>query len=732
MINPICPIRPISPITYMIRNTRTTMRAIFLGTAIIAVWGILGLNDAEAGTILQRPLYFGLNQGLVGYWSFDAPDMAGVAAYDRSGNNNNGTLTNGPVKTIGKIGQGMSFDGVNDWIDGITQPAIQTSPNRFTIVGILNPGNQTSRFITPNSAGIDHYIQYDPTNQRLDVGITEFADINNRLRSSTSGSMPIDTWTHWAVSINDKNIRIYINGVLNSEFNESIDIADWTGNWRIGQRGNSTLWYKGKLDEVRVYNRALSPDEIRRLYNMGATTKFNVSKKQDPSLNQGLVGLWTFDAPDMAGVTAYDKSGNNNNGTLTNGVKKAIGKIGQALNFDGSDDYVTFNANIPTENSTFTASMWVNPISGSGVFTKHNASGASGVGNQGFFLNYNLAGGRFYFYQYNSSGTYTSLGSTVGSALANQWVHYTMVRDVSGGNATITIYINGVRNASGTVNNIADMASQVLTLGKYSYTSAAYFNGLIDEVRVYNRALSPDEIKRLYNMGATTKFNVSKKQDPSLNQGLVGLWTFDAPDMAGVTAYDKSGNNNNGTLTNGVKKAIGKIGQALNFDGVNDYVSVADDSSLRMGTNSFAIVTWVNPASGGSAEYFVLRKSTAGQYSFSIYPIATTRRIYTYISDGTNSSNGTTGNSALPFDQWTHVVVMFNRDEGKVKVYLNGKNDGERDISNVTGAVDPTSSLNIGYYNGGTYEFRGLIDDVRVYNRALTPDEIKRLYNMGR
>ena len=500
MINPICPIRPISPITYMIRNTRTTMRAIFLGTAIIAVWGILGLNDAEAGTILQRPLYFGLNQGLVGYWSFDAPDMAGVAAYDRSGNNNNGTLTNGPVKTIGKIGQGMSFDGVNDWIDGITQPAIQTSPNRFTIVGILNPGNQTSRFITPNSAGIDHYIQYDPTNQRLDVGITEFADINNRLRSSTSGSMPIDTWTHWAVSINDKNIRIYINGVLNSEFNESIDIADWTGNWRSGQKGNSTLWYKGKLDEVRVYNRALSPDEIRRLYNMGATTKFNVSKKQDPSLNQGLVGLWTFDAPDMAGVTAYDKSGNNNNGTLTNGVKKAIGKIGQALNFDG----------------------------------------------------------------------------------------------------------------------------------------------------------------------------------------------------------------------------------------VNDYVSVADDSSLRMGTNSFAIVTWVNPASGGSAEYFVLRKSTAGQYSFSIYPIATTRRIYTYISDGTNSSNGTTGNSALPFDQWTHVVVMFNRDEGKVKVYLNGKNDGERDISNVTGAVDPTSSLNIGYYNGGTYEFRGLIDDVRVYNRALTPDEIKRLYNMGR
>ncbi|MBI4159564.1 LamG domain-containing protein [Candidatus Wolfebacteria bacterium] len=207
--------------------------------------------------------------GLVGFWSFNGPDLSGVTAYDRSGQGNNGTLINGPSIAIGKIGQALSFDGVNYWIDGITQPSIQISPNIFTIVGILNPGNQTSRFITPNSAGIDQYIQYDATNRRLDVGITEFADINNRLRSSTSGSIPIDAWTHWAVSINNKNIKIYINGVLNSEFNESIDIADWTGNWRIGQRGNSTFWYKGKLDEVRVYNRALNPDEVKRLYNMG-------------------------------------------------------------------------------------------------------------------------------------------------------------------------------------------------------------------------------------------------------------------------------------------------------------------------------------------------------------------------------------------------------------------------------------------------------------------------------
>src|SRR3989344_5969120 len=68
------------------------IHGIVLGIAIFSVWAVLGLNDAHAGTILQRPLYIGLNQGLVGFWSFDAPDMAGVTAYDRSGQNNTGTL----------------------------------------------------------------------------------------------------------------------------------------------------------------------------------------------------------------------------------------------------------------------------------------------------------------------------------------------------------------------------------------------------------------------------------------------------------------------------------------------------------------------------------------------------------------------------------------------------------------------------------------------------------------
>ena len=69
-------------------------------------------TDTHAAVIIQRPLYIGLTNGLVGSWSFDGPDMAGVTAYDRSGNANNGTLTNGPVRAVGRIGQALGFDGV--------------------------------------------------------------------------------------------------------------------------------------------------------------------------------------------------------------------------------------------------------------------------------------------------------------------------------------------------------------------------------------------------------------------------------------------------------------------------------------------------------------------------------------------------------------------------------------------------------------------------------------------
>jgi len=225
--------------------------------------------------------------GPVGWWKFD--ECQGNTAYDWSGLGNNGTINIGSSGTqtfvgtcttsntawsngaTGHTNSSLNFDGTDDYIK-INQPNFQTIPNSFTVTGFINPENQSGYLITPSSNGIDQHLGFDSGNQRLIVSIAESSDTNERSRYSTSGSVPSNKWTHFSVSINDKNIKIYINGVLNSEYNETINIGGWSSFWYIGQRSNSTNWYKGKMDDLRVYNYPLTSEQVKTLYNGGAVS----------------------------------------------------------------------------------------------------------------------------------------------------------------------------------------------------------------------------------------------------------------------------------------------------------------------------------------------------------------------------------------------------------------------------------------------------------------------------
>lgn len=149
-----------------------------------------------------------------------------------------------------------SFNGTSDYMT-LTHPPIQSSPNIFTIAAFIKPDDQNSMLVTPYSNGIDQYILYDNTNKRLAVNIAEGGDVNVRARYSKTGSVPLNTWTHFAVSIKNLHIKIFINGSLDSEYDETIPIANWDGVWYIGQRGNSTFWYKGQIDDLQIFGEAI-------------------------------------------------------------------------------------------------------------------------------------------------------------------------------------------------------------------------------------------------------------------------------------------------------------------------------------------------------------------------------------------------------------------------------------------------------------------------------------------
>ncbi len=437
------------------------------------------------------------NTGLVGYWSFN--EGSGLRAGDSSGLGDDGSLNGGPVWTTGKKGGALLFDGIDDWVNEIS-PAVSGVSNAFTVSGWIYPDNQYSRFLTPSANGIDNSIGYDNNNRSLEVFITEIADVNNRTRYSSVGSVPHNQWTHWAVSINGNNIKIYINGVLDSEYNEVISIAPWGGGgiWYLGQRGNSAFWFKGRLDDLRIYNRVLTLEEVRTIYRSNET-KANVS--QNTKATDGLVGYWTFNGKDVT-TTVADVIGSNS-GYLYNAATStmlSIGKVGQGIQHNGSSSYFKAGGQsvLGTANQAYSIALWANidPTESSGNIV--HVSLASD-GTNWCLPMINLNAGKISAISWTGG---PSRAADPATATTGDWHHIVHTWSAATG---LTLFVDGIQvaNTAQAVFSASGGSNYIFT----GFSPAActddrgYFNGKTDELRVYNKALSAAEVKQLYLMG---------------------------------------------------------------------------------------------------------------------------------------------------------------------------------------------------------------------------------------
>lgn len=202
---------------------------------------------------------------------------------------------------------------------------------------------------------------------------------------------------------------------------------------------------------------------------------------------------------------------------------------------------------------------------------------------------------------------------------------------------------------------------------------------------------------------------------PNLSKGLVGWWTMDEKDNLSPTGInDRSGNGNLGTLNGGVSKVSGKIGQGMKFDG-----NVSNDSKINCGLG-----TSLNLPS--RVTLFGKGYAAAGGYSMHIRSDGS---LWFEIddSDGTRHYYHPT-NIYLSTNKWVHVVATY--DGTTQRIYVNGVQDGTGQvISSDFGTA--SSHCTIGWVSGGDY-FTGSLDDVRVYNRALSTAEVQQLYKMGK
>ncbi len=216
-----------------------------------------------------------------------------------------------------------------------------------------------------------------------------------------------------------------------------------------------------------------------------------------------------------------------------------------------------------------------------------------------------------------------------------------------------------------------------------------------------------------------------------ISTGLVAHYTFDG------NTNDSSGNNNHGTAVGNPTYVTGQIGQALSFDGTDDDVEMGDpaDGSLDFGTGNFSISTWIkqDPVQVNDGGLGVVWKgaNTSPDAGYNLFYEADLDKVTCGVSD-TGTRVITVSNTTISDDVLVHVVTVTNRDNDTCNIYLNGVLDKSGDISAVTGSVDNTNAFRVGANAfTGSGEFTGDIDDVRIYNRALTAADITELYNLG-
>ncbi len=706
-----------------VQNTYVRTRGFLFASAILIPLFFFSVpTSTYAGSIINRPFYSALTDGLVGFWTFDGADVAATRAYDRSGFGNTATLSVSPLRTPGKIGQGFQFNGTSSYVEVPAATSINDLP-AMTISAWIYPrslgGSGIPRIVDKSSgtAPLSGWFFRLSTSNFLTFTV-DYDGATNLDRGSAT-AVKLNTWQHvlvtWDGSSSQTGIRMYINGAEVSY----TAVSDGVGN-RVADNGSKMAIgndaqangrvFDGTIDDVRMYNRVISADEIKRLYKMGGTFNIGVSRKD--TMTDNLVGYWTFDGEDVAGVTAYDRSGRGNNGTLTAGPVRAIGKIGQSLDFNGSTQYVS----VPSTSSLqitndIAVSAWVfldtNTSNDLAIVVKVNAATPD--------YTFYISASDFLAFYANGLGSILSTGTIVPDG---QWHHVLASRSGS----VMSFYKDGVAVGTSTFSgSFATNANALLIAGDTG--ASTFLDAKVDDVRIYNRALSVDEIKRLYKMGATFTIGVSRKD--TMTEGLVGLWTFDGTDVAGVTAYDRSGQGNNGTLTANPTRIIGRIGQALSFNGVDNYVNVPTASSLNIATD-ITMSAWVIRRTTGT-DVDVIVKTNGTTFDYSLYLLSGSDNIALFSNDGTPTNVSGTGN-ALTANKWHHIVAK--RSGSDVSFFIDGNAAG-------TGTMSGSFTANsfpvlVGSSNSGAGSFCDcVIDDVRLYSRALSTDEIKRLYNMG-
>ncbi|KKO20342.1 MAG: Ig-like domain-containing protein [Candidatus Brocadia sp.] len=427
-----------------------------------------------------------------------------------------------------------------------------------------------------------------------------------------------------------------------------------------------------------------------------------------------------------AGTTAGDSSVYDKDGTIS-GAAWTTGKEGGGLGFNGTSDYVT----IPLMSSDeMSLSAWFYKHANDVSYTDAIVGGFRNDANlqlqEGFEVRFSPASPNsldFVLITRDGSGVRTS--RTARRNLLNaagSWYHVGCSYNKATGQQRL--YVNGqlirtVTHPAG--NSIVPMTYYPgMTIG-HSAATTGYFYGVIDDVRLYDRVLSDREMQGLYN---------------AFTSALQARYALD--ENTGTVANDSSGNGNHGSVNGGATWTTGRYGGGLGFDGANDYVSIP-----RSNHDELSVCAWfyknANDTARNDAIFSGFRNNSNAQLmeGFELrFPSGASSNTLQFVlttqnGSGVRTMRTTQMNLGNSVGIWYHAAGTYNKATGEQKLYVNGQlvNTQTHPVGNTVVPLAAYTDMRIGHSRVRAGYFNGTIDDVRIYNRALSDQEALDVYH---
>ena len=498
-------------------TTGTSVNATAVSLGTVGAQSLNGsLDDARFYNyaLTQRQIMSVMNAGhpavgspvgsYVGYWDFN--EMQGATAFDKSSNNNDGTIT-GPDWTMnGKFGGALDFVSANsDYVNCGNGSSVQiTGPITVSAWVKRSALTGATQEIVSKSTNAYELLLVSTGEPRFYSGGD--AEVN---AAKWGSAISQDVWYHIVGTYDGSNTKVYVNGISGNNAVTPLTPGSSATNLFIGMRPSAARHFNGLIDEVKIYPFALSPAEIKQEYNQGKTMVLGSPRNSSSVWDDGGFGgaapvaWWKMD--EKTDNTCYggvndvcDTSANSNDGAITGAVWKSAGecKQGSCLDFTGGNYDVNCGtgSSLNMSGSQFTAEYWVKLNSTS---NQDILDSADVVGNnyQGFAL-YIQGGSLKALYRDTSVNEDATASFSLSTGV---WYHVAQ-RVTATANE---IWINGIRRGSNGISAPLTFTQTALSLGKI--VGIAYYNGWLDEVKIYNYARTQAQILQDYNEGGAVR-----------------------------------------------------------------------------------------------------------------------------------------------------------------------------------------------------------------------------------